>query len=403
MRTEAIGRFKLAIVISHPIQYYSPWFREIARHPALNSCVFYLNTHGVSKTVDPEFEKSFVWDTDLLSGYTHEFVPNTASRPGSQHFWGLRNPSLRRMIRKFNPDALLLFGYNYYSHLSLILRPPVPLIFRGDSTLLRLTPIKETKRLVLRFIYSRFSAFLPVGRANIDYFLHCGVASEKLFLTPHCVDISHFMPTQNRLTEASKLRARLGISIESTVLLFSGKFVPIKSPELLLTSFLCVAKDFANVHLILSGDGGLLPRLRGKVLEIAQAEPKLSDRIHFLPFANQSEIPVRYLLSDCLVMPSQSESWGLSVNEAMHLGRPAIVSDRVGCHPDLIEHGKTGWVFRSGDAESLAQMLREVLSLSREELYAKGRAAQAKAASFNYENATAGLLSALKSIPLTGH
>jgi len=394
IKNDRLRPIRLAIVVSHPIQYYSPWFRHLASNSEIELNVFYLDNQGAHQMEDREFGKSFSWDIDLLSGYNHQFIPNVAKRPGLYHFFGLHNPSLHKSIRRLSPDAVLLFGYNYSSNLSLILRRPAPLIFRGDSTLLRPAPLKGLKRLILRFIYSRFSAFLPVGRANAAYFRHCGVPQEKLFSTPHCVNVGHFTATPERLAEAAGLRSSLSIPTDATVLLFAGKFIPKKRPDLLLTAFLRVASEFPNAHLVFSGDGELLPSLRKE-----RAEASVAQRVHFLPFANQSAMPARYLLGDCFILPSEwGETWGLAVNEAMHLCRPAIVSDRVGCHPDLIQHGKTGWLFRSGDEESLTQTLRQVLSLSRTELAEKGRMARAHAASFNYENATIGLLSALRSL-----
>jgi glycosyltransferase involved in cell wall biosynthesis len=61
------------------------------------------------------------------------------------------------------------------------------------------------------------------------------------------------------------------------------------------------------------------------------------------------------------VMPSALEPWGLVVNEAMNAGRAIIVSDRVGCAPDLIRNGENGFAFRAGDVSDLSRMLREVL------------------------------------------
>jgi len=393
-------RIRLAIVISHPIQYYAPWFKRLAQEPTIFLHVFYLSDQGISNKTDREFGKSFSWDVDLLSGYSYEFVHNSASHPGTHHFFGLCNHGLHSAIRRFSPQALLIFGYNYYSHLSLILHRPTSLLFRGDSTLLRSRPPTGLRRFILRGIYSRFSAFLPVGQANADYFRHCGVPPQKLFHAPHCVDIDHFSPTAERLAEAAQLRTSYSIPTDAVVLLFSGKFIPIKKPQLLLSSFLQVAREFPHAHLVFSGDGELLPVLQDN---LSRSPSPIKKRVHFLPFANQSAMPARYLLGDCLLLPSESETWGLAVNEAMHLGRPAIVSDRVGCHPDLIQHGETGWVFRSGDKNSLARTLRKVLSLSRAELAQKGRAAQAHAASFNYDNATAGLLAALRSLRLEVH
>ena len=58
-----------------------------------------------------------------------------------------------------------------------------------------------------------------------------------------------------------------------------------------------------------------------------------------------------------MVLPSQSETWGLVVNEAMLFGLPCIVSDRVGCHADLIVEGVTGSVFAVDNVKDLARKL----------------------------------------------
>jgi glycosyltransferase involved in cell wall biosynthesis len=77
----------------------------------------------------------------------------------------------------------------------------------------------------------------------------------------------------------------------------------------------------------------------------------------FPGFKNQSELPAYYAAADVLVLPSESETWGLVVNEAMACGLPAIVSDAVGCAPDLIEEGKTGFTYPVGDVDALAGRL----------------------------------------------
>jgi glycosyltransferase involved in cell wall biosynthesis len=90
------------------------------------------------------------------------------------------------------------------------------------------------------------------------------------------------------------------------------------------------------------------------------------------------------------------ETWGLCINEAMNMARPVIVSSHVGCGPDLVVPGETGWVYPAGDVASLNAALSEALSdLSR--LKAMGLAAQAKVSHFSYAEATAGLSKALAS------
>src|SRR5262249_18458612 len=66
-----------------------------------------------------------------------------------------------------------------------------------------------------------------------------------------------------------------------------------------------------------------------------------------------------YAAADLLVLPSESESWGLVVNEAFACGLPAIVSDRVGCAPDMIRHDVTGRVVPFGDGQELARAIQD--------------------------------------------
>ena len=130
---------RLAIVLSHATQYYSPWFRWLREETPLEFRVFYLSDFGLQPGLDEKFGVNFAWDVDLKSGYDWEIVPNTAREPDTLRFDGLRNPELPVHLRAWQPDAILLFGYNYSSHLRLIAWARlhrVPLIFRGDSHLL---------------------------------------------------------------------------------------------------------------------------------------------------------------------------------------------------------------------------------------------------------------------------
>lgn len=381
---------RLAVVLSHPTQYYSPWFAWLAAHAPVTLRVFYLWDFGVTAQHDRQFGATFAWDRDLLAGYDHEFVPNLARDPGTHHFRGLDNPALRARLGDWKPDAVLVFGYNYLTHVRFIFRTPWPLIFRGDSHLIDHPAPRFFKRWLLRFLYSRFAAVTFVGQANRDYFRTFGVSESRLHFAPHCVDTAHFTATPTLLAEAAELRQRLGLG-HRRVVLFAGKLVPAKQPRPLLDAFIALAPP--DAALVFVGQGEEL-----SALEIAAAaRPDLV--IRFLPFANQSEMPSRYLLADLFALPSRGlyETWGLAVNEAMHLGVPCLVSNRVGCQRDLVTDGETGWVFQADDPAALVPTLARALhdlTTRRDAL----RAAVAKRISqYTYAQASAGLLRAVES------
>jgi glycosyltransferase involved in cell wall biosynthesis len=391
-------RFRLAVVLSHPTQYYSPWFRWLAANTGLDLRVFYLWDFGTSVRHDPEFQKSFRWDVDLLAGYESEFVPNHSRDPGTHHFFGLKNPGLAARLDRWKPDALLLYGYKWMSHLRAIAwarRKRVPILFRGDSHLLGRPAPGWSRTLALRWLFRRFAAFAYVGRANRAYFEAFGVPGTRLFFCPHSVDDRLFDAGNDRnRSAAAALRKELALPDATKVVLFAGKLIPAKQPRELLNAFMDL--KLAAAALVFVGEGPEKPELEAIA---AGAQP---GTVHFLPFANQTEMPARYLLADLFVLPSRGlyETWGLTVNEAMHMGVPCLVSDRVGCQQDLVTPGETGWVFRSDSPADLSRQLAAAVAAVADPAAAGKlrQAVRARIAGYTYPETAKGLLSAVGSV-----
>ena len=386
---------RLAIVLSHPVQYYSPWFRWLQANNSMEFRVFYLWDFGITRKHDPQFGTAFKWDIDLLTGYEYEFMPNVSKDPGTHHFRGLDNPQLGQRLNAWRPDAVLLFGYNWLSNLRTVFwawRHDVPLILRGDSHLLGRPTTGLFRRTVLTLLFRKFSAFAYVGLANRDYYRAFGVPDARLFFSPHAVDSQLYDPSLIAHREAAdRLRRDHGL-IDRKVALFAGKFQPAKQPLALLRAFHQVAgKDDS---LVFVGDGPLKAEL------IAEIDKRPDRHVVMLPFANQTEMPARYMMADIFALPSSGsyETWGLAVNEAMQLGVPCLVSDIVGCQRDLVLPGETGWVFTSGDQHSLTATLSAALRCSDEERARLRRNASARIAGYSYARAAAGLLEALQAM-----
>jgi glycosyltransferase involved in cell wall biosynthesis len=391
---------RLAVVLSHPTQYYSPWFQSLRAHTDVEFRVFYLWDFGIVKQEDPFFGVEVKWDVDLLSGYESEFVPNESKRPGAEHFSGFRNPTLPARLESWNPDALLLFGYKWASHLRAVAwarMHGVPILFRGDSHLIGRPDPGLRMSLPLRLLFAQFAAFLYVGSANREYFERFGVPARKLFLAPHSVNATLFergIPA-NR-DGASVLRLQLGLKPTTKVMLFAGKLVPGKQPVELLRVFQELSP--IDTALVFVGDGSEREKLQAMA---AYASGTAGNAlIRFLPFANQSEMPSRYTLADIFVLPSRADTWGLAINEAMHMGVPCIVSNRVGCQRDLVTDGETGWVFDAADPSALKNCLSRALSdissgARRGEIQG---AVLRRIAGYTYAQTTEGLLKALASL-----
>jgi glycosyltransferase involved in cell wall biosynthesis len=381
---------KLAIITSHPIQYYAPWFRYLANRADLTVKVFYLWDFGVTKQVDVGFKQAFAWDIPLLTGYDYEFVPNVSSTPGTHHFWGLQNPSLISQVKADNPDAVLLMNYNYaslYRFLGNWNTRQAPLLFRGDSHRL-FAPVgfkPWLKRQWITQIYNRFAACLYVGKANYEYFRYHGVAEKRLFFSPHAVENDRFLSQADSAKhQASAWKQELGIPEYHGVVLFAGKFEPKKRPLDLLHGFLDAHLD--NVSLLFVGNGSLETEMKA----VAAGH----SNIYFAPFQNQSLMPRTYAVADLVVLPSYGETWGLAINEAMCMARPVIVSTHVGCVHDLIHTDENGLKFAAGDVSSLTSSLKAAFS-DRKRLHNWGEKSRSIISQYSYIQTTQGLMQSL--------
>ncbi len=376
------GKLRLAIVTTHPVQYYSPVFRGLARESSLHPRVFYTWSQAEQGSIaDAGFGQVIRWDVPLLDGYEHEYVPNTASRPGLHGFFGVHTPTLAARIEDFQADALLVYGWNLRAHLSVMrfFKGRIPVFFRGDSTLLdpQYGLRRVLRRLALASIYRCVDVPIAVGSHSRDYFRWCGIESDDIELAPHSVDVARFTAHDaTRETEARRRRAELGIPADAVVFGFAGKFVAKKDPLLLVDAFLAARP---GAHLLLFGSGPMAVELARRIAD--------HPAIHVLPFQNQSEMPIAYRMMDVFVLPSRGpgETWGLVLNEAMACGRAVIASSRVGGARDLVVPGGTGWTFDAGAQPALTARLDAILTMPREVLRTSGARAREHARQFSTE------------------
>jgi glycosyltransferase involved in cell wall biosynthesis len=385
---------RLGIVTTHPVQYQAPWFRLLAKQPGVELTVFFCHLPD-SRQQGAGFGVEFQWDVPLLEGYGHRLLRNVAANPSVAAFGGCDTPEIAAILREERFDAVIVNGWVVKSCLQTLWacrRQRVPCIVRGESNALR--PRAWYKRLVHRALLRQYSAFLAIGKANRDFYLQNGVAESKIFMTPYGVDNAWFS-AQAALHRGNRLalRRQWGIPEEALVFLFSGKLISKKRPQDVIRAMADAGGGLRKWHLLIAGDGELRAACERLAAQVGASAT-------FAGFLNQGEMPKAYAAADCLVLPSDNgETWGLVVNEAMASGLPAIVSDQVGCHPDLVIPGKTGWVFPCGDVPGLRQCL-ECMDVER--CRVMGQAAGVHVGAYSVETVVEGVREALASVGRSG-
>jgi glycosyltransferase involved in cell wall biosynthesis len=389
------ARRRIAFVVSHPIQYLVPLYQKLAGRDDVEVKIFFTWHAGQHAVDDPGFGRPIEWDIPLTEGYAFEQVANVASKPGTQKFLGLRNPTLLERVTSWQPDVVHINGWPWLSHLQLLhalKKRGVRTLFFGDSHLLdgkTNGPRWWIKSAVLHRVYSWPTACLYAGSANRAYFETFGVPPQRLYPCPHAIDVGRFAESAaQREEEAARWRSALGIAADRKVLLYAGKFEPKKRPTELMRALARLPDP--SLVLVMVGSG----ELRAEIDAIAAGDPA---RFRILPFQNQSRMPVVYRLGDIFVLPSgYGESWGLAVNEALACGRPVIVSDRVGCAADVVD-ASCGRIFRANDWTEFNTTVADMVG-DPDKLANMRRAAGQRARAFDVGIAETALIAAVDSV-----
>lgn len=355
--------YRLAVVNSHPIQYFAPLYRRLAGEPDIEITVYYCSRAGEEEYEDEGFGgESFSWDVPLLEGYDYRFLQNVrrGRKPGG--FWSLTNPSIIPTLYRKRYDAVWFHGHAYASYLLGV----VGALAAGSSLFMRCEthldldrpPLRRALRgPVMTQFYRLFDACLAIGTRNAEFYREHGVSQEQLFPVPYAVENRRFREGSRSARERpSQARKALGLpGPEVPVVLFLSKLIPRKRPMDLLKAFKRVSER-GKGSLALAMVGGGPERQR---LEAFVDQREVPD-VHFLGFRNQSELPDIYGACDIFVLPSENEPWGLVVNEAMCGGLPVVVTDEVGAAADLVREGENGFKYPVGDVETLADKLAEL-------------------------------------------
>ncbi len=386
-------RPKVHFLVTHPVQYYAPWYRELHDSGEIDMKVRF------SFLPEPEqqgagFGKAFQWDVPLLDGYPSDVLPQPQGRPMSfGKFRDIRNPSLVEAFRNDRPDLMIINGWNYLSMLQGLFacrRLGIPVIVRGEANAMRQRPWYA--RMLHRLLLKQYAACLAIGKSGAEFYRKNGVSPERIFFARYFVDADHFADgcAQARI-ERQELRRKWGIDDEVFCFLFVGK---LEQKKRIFDLLAALEKLDGKAHLLVAGSGE----------QEAEARAIVSEKnlpVSFTGFLNQSELPTAYSASDAMVLPSDyGETWGLVANEAMACGLPVIVSDRVGCGPDLIEEGITGMSFKFGDTDQLAERMTTLMS-DRDKSSAMGDRARALVADYNARGAAKGALEAIRYVLLS--
>ena len=156
-----------------------------------------------------------------------------------------------------------------------------------------------------------------------------------------------------RKVDCEFLRKDFGIFPEEKVIIHVSNFRPVKRIEDVIRAFHIIQKEIP-AKLLLVGDGPEMPRMMDLVDTL-----NLKEKVLFL--GSQENLEELYSISDCMMLLSEKESFGLVLLEAMACGVPCI-GTKIGGIPEVIMDGQTGFLCELGNIHEVARKTLTLLT-----------------------------------------
>lgn len=342
-------RRKLLIVTEIIAPYRIPVFNALARRKD-------IDLHVVFLAETDETQRQWQIYKDEIQ-FSYQVLRSWRRRLGKYHC--LLNWGMRRALKRFSPDVIVCGGYNYLASwitLRWARRRRVPLLLWVESNARDRrsgrTLIESLKTWFLR----RCQGFVVPGRSSFQYLRNYDVRAETIFTAPNAVDTEFFVHKAETVRGSiNDFRQRL--NLPTHFFLFAGRLVPGKGVFDLLEAYKLQTSELRSQWgLVFVGNGAALSELQQRATHLTEGY------VQFAGFAQREQLAAYYALADVFVFPTQSDPWGLVVNEAMACKLPIIISTAAGCTEDLVQDGWNGYTFDSGDINRLTTLMKTIAS-----------------------------------------
>ena len=211
-------------------------------------------------------------------------------------------------------------------------------------------------------------------RERLDYIGHKIVGESKCVVIPSGIELNIYR--ELTLEDKNKRKKKIGIPEEALVVGTVGRLVPVKGPEFMIKASPHIISKSPQTRIVFAGDGPLKENLQ----ELAK-ETGTDTNIVFLGW--RDDIPRILSIFDIFLLPSLNEGMGRVLAEAMALGKP-IVASNVGGVPDLVTHGKNGFLVPAENPEELAKHTQLLLE-DKDKREKMGKAGKKMASGFAHD------------------
>jgi glycosyltransferase involved in cell wall biosynthesis len=329
-----------------------------------NNTVYKLNTFvedNISKLGNlevwfcSETESNRKWSLQEKIKFSYQILDSKKIElRGKDLFTYFINWRIWRKLNRYNPDKIIISGWDQFAYQLAFLwgwKNGKEIILWSGSTKYEKSWKRTLTRPLVKFFVGISSNYIAYGQRAKEYLISLGARKEKIRIFLNDVNKTYFQKEVKKFKKKKqKIKKDLNVSSEK-FFIYVGQLIERKGILDLLEAYKIYKKRGGEAGLLIVGYGKL-----EKNIKIFIRNNDLQD-IKLLGFVDQYDLPRYYAISDCLILPSHEEVWGLVVNEAYYSGLKIIASDKCGCVPQARKWGAK--VFKSGNVRELKKLMSD--------------------------------------------
>jgi len=339
-------KYKVAIVHNIISPYRIPLFERLSEHPSIDLFVYFCaRTHKNRKW---NIFKSDKYNYEILSGVTVDFVGVI------YHI----NPVIISKLMKEKYDAIIIGGSTYFTTqaafiTSKLLKTPIILWSEGIEGAQSF--LGKAISPLTKYIVRNVDAIVVPGTMSHDFHIKQGAVQGKIFIAPNIVDNRMFIQKSSKFKEEKgRFKRELNIQNEK-IILFVGQLIKRKGVEYLIRAYKRLKEEYADVCLVIIGDGVL----KNELEEICIKE-EIKD-VHFTGWISEEQKIIYYTIAELFVLPTLKDLCPLVINEAMCCGLPVISTKAAGCAVDMIMPEENGFIVDEANIDQLYSAMKKIL------------------------------------------
>jgi glycosyltransferase involved in cell wall biosynthesis len=187
--------------------------------------------------------------------------------------------------------------------------------------------LSKTHDQMIKFVLKSADSVIAPSRLVFEEAIKAGTPASKIHIIPNGVDTEKFSPDRVNVNAAKDM---LGLDATEHLVLTVANFRPVKGYRFLVEAIPLVLKNMPKTVFLFVGDGPEKPKIMHRVKQLG-----VSNKVIFVGSVSLELMPLYYAVADIFVLPSISESFSLTLLEAMASGKP-IIATSTGAIPELV-------------------------------------------------------------------